>query len=217
MADRRRWLFPALALSLPFLLLGAVEGGLRLTGRGATPPLFVEAPVGGGRYLVANPQIARRWFPGDARPPGPSPELMRREKPVRGFRVFVLGESAAQGFPWPRTGAFSRPLAQMLRDALPGDTVEVINLGIAATNSFAMLDLASSRRMRRMRSSTTAVTTSTTAPSVRAPRSRGSAPQGSCGSSCGSNTSISSAPSPRRSRPCVVPRLPRRTSPPKPT
>jgi len=142
MADRRRWLFPALALSLPFLLLGAVEGGLRLTGRGATPPLFVEAPVGGGRYLVANPQIARRWFPGDARPPGPSPELMRREKPVRGFRVFVLGESAAQGFPWPRTGAFSRPLAQMLRDALPGDTVEVINLGIAATNSFAMLDLA---------------------------------------------------------------------------
>lgn len=138
---RRERLFLMVALLLPVLLFGAIELGARMLWREGASPLFVAAPVAQGRYLVANPRIAARWFPLEERPPGPSAELMRREKPVRGFRVFVLGESAAQGFPYPRTGAFSRALAPMLRDALPGDTVEVINLGIAATNSFAMLDL----------------------------------------------------------------------------
>ncbi len=138
---RRERIFLAVALLIPLALFGAIELGARMFWREGASPLFVTAPVAQGRYLVANPAIAARWFPLEERPPGPSAELMRRVKPARGFRVFVLGESAAQGFPYPRTGAFSRALAAMLRDALPGDTVEVINLGIAATNSFAMLDL----------------------------------------------------------------------------
>jgi lysophospholipase L1-like esterase len=35
---------------------------------------------------------------------------------------------------------FSREVADALRDVLPSDTVEVVNLGIAATNSYAILD-----------------------------------------------------------------------------
>ena len=54
----------------------------------------------------------------------------------------MLGESAAAGFPYPRNAEFSRLLGDVLRDALPGDSVEVINLAIAATNSFAVLDMA---------------------------------------------------------------------------
>lgn len=138
---RRERVFLILALLIPVALFGALELGARIFWPEGRSPLFVQAPVAGGRYLVANPRIAARWFPREAEPPGPSTELMRREKPANGLRVFVLGESAAQGFPYPRTGAFSRALAPMLRDAFPADSVEVINLGIAATNSFAMLDL----------------------------------------------------------------------------
>jgi tetratricopeptide (TPR) repeat protein len=53
-----------------------------------------------------------------------------------------MGESAAAGFPYPRNVEFSRLVADVLRDVLPGDSVEVINLAIAATNSFAVLDMA---------------------------------------------------------------------------
>jgi tetratricopeptide (TPR) repeat protein len=53
-----------------------------------------------------------------------------------------MGESAAAGFPYPRNVEFSRLIADVLRDALPGDSVEVINLAIAATNTFSLLDMA---------------------------------------------------------------------------
>lgn len=137
---RRERLFLALTLLLPVLLFAVAEGAARLIWRDAYPRLFLEAPVGNGAYLVANPRIAKRWFPMEQRPPAPSAELMRRVKTPGVFRVFVLGESAAQGFPYPRTGAFSRALAPLLQ-AATSDTVEVINLGIAATNSFSMLDI----------------------------------------------------------------------------
>lgn len=142
MAGPRRWVFPLVTLSLSLFILGVAELALRAAWPAYRIPLFVETPVGGGKYVVANPRIAARWFTREARPPAPNPELLRRQKPARGFRVFVLGESAAQGFPWPRSGSFPRALTPMLRDALPHDTVEVITLGIAATNSFSMLDIA---------------------------------------------------------------------------
>jgi lysophospholipase L1-like esterase len=140
---RRERVFLLVAIALPIALFGAVEAAVRiLWDEGASPVFITETSRMGVDYLRVNPRLAARWFPGEDRPPSPSPELMLLEKPAHGFRVFVLGESAAQGFPYPRTGAFSRALAPILRDALSGDTVEVINLGIAATNSYAMLDIA---------------------------------------------------------------------------
>jgi lysophospholipase L1-like esterase len=69
-------------------------------------------------------------------------EPFAAHKPARGLRVFVLGESSTAGFPYPRNGTFSRVLGDMLRDVLPDDSVEVINLGIAATNTYALADIA---------------------------------------------------------------------------
>jgi lysophospholipase L1-like esterase len=54
--------------------------------------------------------------------------------------VFVLGESTTAGFPYPSNGSFSRVLDDVLTDVLPEDTVEVVNLGIPATTSFALVD-----------------------------------------------------------------------------
>lgn len=137
---RSRW-FALIALALPVLLLGAVEGVMRLVWPAGAMPLFVPSPAGNGAWLMANPVVAARWFPGEQSPPAPNPEFFRAEKAANGFRVFVLGESSAQGFPYPRTGSFARLLDAALTDALPGRDVEVITLGIAATNSYAMLDV----------------------------------------------------------------------------
>ncbi|MDQ3673947.1 MAG: SGNH/GDSL hydrolase family protein [Gemmatimonadota bacterium] len=105
-------------------------------------PLFVRTELNGTPYLIANRTVGARWFPGLDKAPSPAAEPFLESKPARGYRVFVLGESSAAGFPYPRNAMFSRLLGDVLRDAMPGDSVEVVNLGIAATNSFTMLDVA---------------------------------------------------------------------------
>ena len=138
----RYGLFLTVTLMIPVLVLGVIEGALRLAHRDGGLPLFVEARVVDGGYLVPNQVVGARWFAGIDNPPSPAPEMFSEQKPARAFRVFVLGESATAGFPYPRNVTFSRLLRDVLRDVLPGDSVEVVNLGIAATNSFAMLDMA---------------------------------------------------------------------------
>jgi lysophospholipase L1-like esterase len=128
----------------PFVFLLALEGVLRLTWNGgaASAPLFVPAPVEIGDDLVPNREVAHRWFLTEDQPPAPIPDAFARVKPANAFRVFALGESSTAGFPFPHNGAFPRLLRDVLRDVLPGDSVEVVNLGIPATNSFSMLDMA---------------------------------------------------------------------------
>ena len=130
------------ALLTPVALLAAAEGILRLTWRSAALPLFVPMTLERGDALVANRFVSRRWFSGESDPPVPIPEPFARDKPANGFRVFVLGESTTAGFPYPHNGAFSRVIRDALHDVLPQDSVEVINLGIPATNSYALLDMA---------------------------------------------------------------------------
>lgn len=142
LSKRRYALLLAATLALPLLILGGVEAALRVVQPDDGLSLFVHAPAVGGDYLVANRSVGERWFSGIDNPPAPAHEPFAREKPTRGFRVFVMGESAAAGFPYPRNVEFSRLLEDVLRDVLPGDSVEVINLAIAATNSFALLDMA---------------------------------------------------------------------------
>lgn len=138
---RKRALFSALALLLPFVLLAAAELVLRATWSSGALPLFVPAVVDRGDMLVSNPRVSRRWFTSEGSPPVPPSEPFAATKPERAFRVFVLGESTTAGFPYPHNGTFSRVLRDALRDVLPLDSVEVVNLGIAATNSYAMVDM----------------------------------------------------------------------------
>ena len=142
LSPRRRAAYALITALLPLLLLAAIEGVLRLACSDCGLPAFVRAPFGDGAYEIANPRVGERWFPGLDAPPEPQSEPLALRKPDHGFRVFVLGESSTAGFPYPRNVTFSRMLRDMLADVLPDDSVEVVNLGIAATNSFTMLDLA---------------------------------------------------------------------------
>ena len=142
MTARRYAFFLGITLLLPLLILAGIELALRLAEADGNLSLFVRAPAVEGDYLVANRRVGERWFAGIDNPPTPAHELFARQKPSHAFRVFVMGESAAAGFPYPRNVEFSRLLADVLRDVLPGDSVEVINVAIAATNTFAILDMA---------------------------------------------------------------------------
>jgi lysophospholipase L1-like esterase len=141
MSRRKRLLFSAAAVVLPFVALAVAELVLRATWPSGALPLFVPAVVDRGDMLASNPRVSRRWFTDEGSTPVPPSDPFYTTKPARAFRVFVLGESTTAGFPYPHNGTFSRVLRDELRDVLPFDSVEVVNLGIAATNSYAMLDM----------------------------------------------------------------------------
>ncbi len=127
-------------LVLPLLLLGLLEGGLRLAGIGYPPGFTVPCQVKGQPASCENPDFGRRFFPpGLAR--SPSPLVIPATKQGRTFRIFILGESAAQGDPEPGFG-FGRFLEVMLAERHPGVRFEVINSGVVAINSHVMLPIA---------------------------------------------------------------------------
>jgi tetratricopeptide (TPR) repeat protein len=75
-------------------------------------------------------------------PPGafrlPAAFAIPAEKGPATFRIFVVGESAAQGDPEPAYG-FARYLEVMLRERFPTEHFEIINTGITAVNSHVLL------------------------------------------------------------------------------
>jgi tetratricopeptide (TPR) repeat protein len=133
----RLWLFRLAALLLaPVLFLLLLEGGLRLFGYGFSPAFLIEEQG----TLRTNPAFGRICFP---------PELVRvpvaarlaDPKPDGEYRIFILGASAALGFPTPEY-SFGRLLEVMLEERYPDTRFEVINVGMAAINSHIVLPIA---------------------------------------------------------------------------
>ncbi len=136
---RRLWLFRiSAAVVVPAVLLGSIELGLRLFGVGYDTSYFIPAP--GRDALTGNPRFGWRFFPRRvARMP--QPFVLPKKKAPGTYRIFVLGSSAALGFPDP-SFSFSRILEAMLRDRFPKERFEVINTAMVAINSHAVLPIA---------------------------------------------------------------------------
>lgn len=140
MSRRRKTAFRLAAVALPVLALLALELLLRLFGYGHSAGFFLKSSVAGRDVFIDNAQFARRFFPpGLAR--SPQPLVMPAAKEPGTLRVFVLGESAAMGDPEPAFG-FPRLLETLLRDAMPGKKIEVINAAVTAINSHAIRGIA---------------------------------------------------------------------------
>jgi tetratricopeptide (TPR) repeat protein len=92
-------------------------------------------------YLVPNPELATRYFRTGAEAIRPGLQLFRANKAAGAFRIFVLGESSAQGFPFYNGGSFPRMLEQRLKRTFPGREIEVVNMGLTAVSSYTLLDL----------------------------------------------------------------------------
>jgi tetratricopeptide (TPR) repeat protein len=137
---RRYGLQIASAILVPILLLGILEGALRLFGIGYPTGLTEACTLQGKPAACYN-----LFFPAPFFPPGmiktPQAYAIPAEKPQGTFRIFVLGESAAMGDPDPAY-AFSRYLDVMLRERFPSMKFEVVNTGSVAINSHVLLPIA---------------------------------------------------------------------------
>jgi tetratricopeptide (TPR) repeat protein len=136
-SGKRLWLFRLAAILVAPLLSILLEVGLRLAEYGHPTGFYVEA--GSAGINMTNHRFGWRFFPPSiAR--SPEPHLLSPKAPGT-IRIFVLGESAAQGVPNPRF-SFGRILEVMLRDRYPGVRFEVVNAAMTAINSHVVLEIA---------------------------------------------------------------------------
>lgn len=125
---------------IPLILLGLLEITLRLAHFGYATSFFVPEKIGGQDYFVSNDCFGFRFFP-RAIARTPFPIRMTAQKRPKTYRVFLFGESAAQGDPDPSFGV-GRYLEVLLRERFPGANFEVICTAMTAINSHAILPIA---------------------------------------------------------------------------
>ena len=133
-------LFKAGGVLLPLLLLFVFEMVLRLFQYGGDQRLFLPMKGDMARYYRINNQVARRYFFMQQRVPTPGRDLFLKEKPENTTRIFVMGGSTAAGYPYGNNLMFSRILAERLSAVFPDRLIEVVNVAMAAVNSYTLLD-----------------------------------------------------------------------------
>ncbi|MDZ7288754.1 MAG: GDSL-type esterase/lipase family protein [candidate division KSB1 bacterium] len=141
LSPRKKRVFRIALLLLPVVLLAMLELTLRLFEYGGNLDLLISAPEKLSDYKMCNRNVGRRFFYALHFPlPGVPKDLILKKKPKNGYRIFVLGESTAAGFPYGNNVMFSRILHHRLAEAFPERHIEVMNTAMAAINSYALLD-----------------------------------------------------------------------------
>lgn len=135
----KKVLFYTLLIILPYVILGVLELALRVFSFGDDLALFV--PASDPQYYQSNQLVGKRFF-SKFEHTAPLSDYFLKEKPANGYRIFVLGESTVQGFPYDPNVAFTRILQRRLQDIFPDRTIEVVNLGMTAVCSYTLLDFA---------------------------------------------------------------------------
>lgn len=139
---RRQRLFGVLASLIPVLFILILEFALRWFHYGPDLSIFSSETLEGKSYYTLNPSCKNRYFSRSGFIPDPSPEHFLVNKPAGTLRIFCLGGSTTVGFPYWYNGAFASFLRDRLKAIIPDRPVELINLGMTATNSYTVLDIA---------------------------------------------------------------------------
>ena len=140
LVGRKLWVFRVLmAFAVPLSVLLLAESGLRILGFGYSTSFFVPSYEFPGKWKE-NPAFSWRFFP-KSMARAPLPLLLAKEKAPSTLRILVLGESAARGEPEPAF-SFARILEVLLRDQFPDRKCEIVNTGVTAINSHAILPIA---------------------------------------------------------------------------
>ena len=130
--------FYLILILIPVLFFVLLEGALSLFHYGFDDKQWIDASNG---KILINPDIARRYFYSVKDIPITIQDAFDKVKAPNSFRIFVLGESSAAGYPFMPNGSFSRYLQKRLELVYPNRKIEVVNVALTATNSYTMRDL----------------------------------------------------------------------------
>lgn len=125
---------------IPILFFALLEIGLRNFNYGHDDRIWVDIS---SDMQILNPEIASRYFFTTKNLPFSVESFIYKEKKENSFRVFVLGESSAAGYPYLSSASFSKFIRKKLEILYPGKVIEVCNISMSAINSYAIRDLMS--------------------------------------------------------------------------
>ncbi len=138
----KKALFYLIALAIPLCVLLLAELLLRQTH--LYQPYLLTVPAANiPGYVQSNPALINRYFASAelAPPLSPDTQYFATEKAPGQQRIVFIGGSSAAGFPYGRWGAPAAMLQQRLKRLYPEQDIEVINLALAAINSYTLLDI----------------------------------------------------------------------------
>lgn len=141
MSNMRNKLFTIITVVvIPVLFFVLVEFALRLVGVGTHYQYFNQIDIDGEAFYQENPDFADQFYPPSLNV-GPLQNTFAAERSDDRLRVFVLGGSAAMGFPHKNHGV-DRLLAAQLRALFPNRNVEVVNTAMTSVNSHVVYQVA---------------------------------------------------------------------------
>jgi hypothetical protein len=114
-----KW-FYAVSVLLPIFFLVILEIILRIVQYGNHYDQWID--VGEGKYVI-NSIIGKKYFSSSDFNPSASEDQFDIHKKENAFRIFVLGESSAEGFPYSPMGSFSRYIRRRLELVYPNTSI----------------------------------------------------------------------------------------------
>jgi tetratricopeptide (TPR) repeat protein len=135
---RTPFYFYLILIGLPIFFFVLLELSLRIFGYGMNSAQWIPAT---SNKLILNPELARRYFFTTQSIPYSNQDVFDEVKNENCFRVFVMGGSSAAGFPYSPNGSFSKYIRKRLELVYPTSKIEVINISMAAINSYTLRDL----------------------------------------------------------------------------
>lgn len=134
---KRMLVIKIISILFPFLIIGGVEGGLRLFDYGHNLALFITSPQNSNYYQL-NPAASLKYFSNTEIATKGNSELFKKVKDTGTLRIFVLGESTTIGYPYFHNGSFHRWLQYRLMHSCPEKRLEIINLSLTGVNSYTV-------------------------------------------------------------------------------
>ena len=134
-----KW-FYAVPILIPIIFFIFLEILLRAFNYGNDYTIFKSISSYYPDKLFINPTIARKYFSNLNNIPAPVDDAFDKIKKENAFRIFVIGESSVEGFPYVANASFPRDLRRRLELLYPDKTIEVVNCGMSAINSYTVRD-----------------------------------------------------------------------------
>ncbi len=131
-------IFYLFLILIPLLFIVLLEVSLNLFNYGYNTQTWMEVSPG---RLGLNPDFARRYFYNTKNVPESLQDTFLKVKPNNSFRVFVLGGSSAEGYPFMPLGSFSRYIRKRLEIMYPDSKIEVVNVALTAVNTYTIRDI----------------------------------------------------------------------------
>ncbi|MFH1194758.1 MAG: tetratricopeptide repeat protein [bacterium] len=135
---RSKLVFYFIMILIPILFFLLLEVGLRIFGYGEDVSQWMDVS---DSQMGLNLEVARKYFTSTKSTPISIRDVFDKVKQPNSFRVFVMGESSAAGYPYMPLGSFSRYIRRRLELTYPELRIEVVNVGLTAITTYTLLDL----------------------------------------------------------------------------